>query len=279
MRAACRRCGAAGRDRYWSTVLRFSPSRRAIASLLMPTAASACTCSNRSRMGALVCAREASRARRSRDKPCAAAPGAGSRCATAACRCSTRRATSPAVRSRCKRSATWTAAGAPCCTPSAYSPPRSRLTTWTPGCSRSHAAPAPAERSGKRSTTRWRSRSTRIVPYVRPVRKAKSSTERTVGVKGGALVKARIASRSVSRLVAPPPRRSSRAPGAPPRAKATCTNQPARRVVRRAEGAATVGIRSVKICRSQATSSQKKRRACRQSRTATPPQGRSARVR
>src|SRR5450631_3394072 len=56
------------------------------------------------------------------------------------------------------------ARGAPLYPPSAYTPSRSRLTTVTPGCSFNHFSKEAAERSGGRSATTPRCKSTRIVP-------------------------------------------------------------------------------------------------------------------
>ena len=54
--------------------------------------------------------------------------------------------------------------GAPWAAPSAKAPARSRATTSIPGCARSQVASVWACRSGSRSTTRLRSRSTSTVP-------------------------------------------------------------------------------------------------------------------
>jgi hypothetical protein len=51
------------------------------------------------------------------------------------------------------RSATCTALGAPFLAPAAYSPARSRLMNWTPGCSLSQASSVVAVRSGSKSTS------------------------------------------------------------------------------------------------------------------------------
>jgi hypothetical protein len=68
--------------------------------------------------------------------------------------------------SKCHRSQTWTALGAPIAAPRVYSLERSRVITSTEPRSLSQAARLSAVRSGSRSTTRRASRSTRIVPPV-----------------------------------------------------------------------------------------------------------------
>src|SRR6266700_1227282 len=60
--------------------------------------------------------------------------------------------------------------------------------TLTPGWVLSHVTKVSASRSGKRSTTWWASRSTRIVPYRSPFFQAKSSTPKTWGVGRGKVV-------------------------------------------------------------------------------------------
>jgi hypothetical protein len=57
--------------------------------------------------------------------------------------------------------------------------------------------------------------------------------------------------RSVSGLAVRPSASSKRAPGSPPRAKAIAAKTVARRAVRRAWGATTVGTRSVQVRRAQ----------------------------
>src|SRR5215207_632530 len=57
---------------------------------------------------------------------------------------------------------------------------RSRAAVSTPGCRPNQTTRLSCERSGRRSATLWRSRSTRIVPYRAPRRNAKSSTPSTL---------------------------------------------------------------------------------------------------
>src|SRR5258708_25972404 len=78
--------------------------------------------------------------------------------------------------------------GALCVAAEAYSPPRSRLTAIRSGCWRIQEAEVSAFRSGKRSTTRWLSRLTRIVPKREPRRNAQivnpkkeNRSERAIG--------------------------------------------------------------------------------------------------
>jgi hypothetical protein len=86
------------------------------------------------------------------------APATPARCRNRRSRASRRSA------SRCQRSATWVASGAASRAACAYAVARSRLITSTPAWDRSQPASAADSRSGRRSITRRRSRSTRMVP-------------------------------------------------------------------------------------------------------------------
>jgi len=66
--------------------------------------------------------------------------------------------------SKCQRSATCLALGAPCLAPSANEPPRSRLMSSTPGWESLHFLNVSASRSGSKSMGTRRSRSMRIAP-------------------------------------------------------------------------------------------------------------------
>src|SRR5215203_319408 len=83
------------------------------------------------------------------------------------------------LRRRCQRSATCRASGAPALAPSRQTFERSRPTTSTLGCCPSHRAMDSTECPSNRSTTRRRSRSTRMVPEAWPLLKPKSSTPTT----------------------------------------------------------------------------------------------------
>jgi site-specific recombinase XerD len=78
---------------------------------------------------------------------------------------------------------------------------------------------------------------------------AKSSTPSACGEPAGTTGVWRMRRNRVSGLVAMPSGTSSRAPGSPPRANATCVSTSVKRTVRRARGRARSGRRSAKIRR------------------------------
>lgn len=84
-------------------------------------------------------------------------------------------------RSRFHRSAPCMAPGAATCAARAWWRERSRVMTSTPRCRRSQATKATPDRSGKRAIGRRRGRSTTMVPQLRPLRHARSSTPITRG--------------------------------------------------------------------------------------------------
>jgi hypothetical protein len=114
---------------------------------------------------------------RRRETARAAAPNAAWSRLSACCRASTR------FFRIWKRSATWIACEAPRGAPSAKVAPRSRRITRICGWLWSPVAQVSASRSGSRSTTRWRSRSTRMAPEVWPRRRHPSSTRTTEQVR------------------------------------------------------------------------------------------------
>jgi len=165
--------------------------------------------------------------------------------------------------------AIWTAAGAPCRAPTASSPPRSRLTTSTPGWALSQRVSRAVGQD-----IHHRSRSTKMVPYRR--RKAKSSTPNPRGVGPWGKRKARRRANTLSGVAARPSSQKTRAPASPPAAKPTTANPWSSRAVRRAYGATIPGSRSVKTRRAPAAWSQKHLPTCSTNRMAMPCQGRSA---
>ena len=160
--------------------------------------------------------------------------------------------------SRCQRSATCDAEGAPLAIASAKAPARSRLTTCTVGCRRSHAATVSASRVGSRSTTRPASRSQRIVPYRCPFFQAHSSipSTRGDGVVAGWLCPRRVRS-IVALLAGRPSLPANRALARPPSARLTHVSACLKRLLRRAYRSTIPGRRSVKIRREQRSSTQK----------------------
>ncbi len=79
----------------------------------------------------------------------------------------------------------------------------------------------------------------------------------------------------VSWLTTGPMAASRRAPGRPPRAKASAVSSVPRRAVRRPCGGTNAGKRAVKMRRAPSAASQHQRRVCRRIRTAKPCHGRS----
>jgi hypothetical protein len=120
--------------------------------------------------------------------------------------------------------------------PRAYSVERSRATTPIPGRRRSQSASVSAVRSGSSSSARRRSRSTTMVPQVRPLRTARSSTPTTRGGSGSGGGRPRTRRSSAAALVAMARCRGRRAPASPPSATPTRPWASASLRVRRARG-------------------------------------------
>ncbi|SMF44071.1 hypothetical protein SAMN02982917_2276 [Azospirillum oryzae] len=121
----------------------------------------------------------------------------------------------------------------------------------------------PPSGPGSRSSTRLRSKSTRMVPQRRPRRHAHSFTPTTRGGGYAAVGVARIRRSSVSPLTGMPRRRARCDPGSPLAARPMSRCARTRRGVRRALGRATSGRRSVKIrCRHVMTGQRNRRVVC-----------------
>ena len=106
-------------------------------------------------------------------------------------------------------------------------------------------------RSGRSATGERRSRSISTVPYLWRFRRAKSSTPSTLGVGNDGAGCLRSTRSRVLRLTTRSHAWPRRTPAFPPSATPRATRRWASRSVRRAQGAATVGRRSVKIRRRQ----------------------------
>ena len=121
-----------------------------------------------------------------------------------------------------------------------------------------------------------------MVPYALPLRKAKSSTPRTLTLLRAAHsavpTPRRMRSRRTSGLTARPSPRARRAPASPPSSRAIASRASSSRPVLRAR-AAISGSLSQKTRLSHLPRSQKNRRARTSTFTAIPRQGRSETVR
>jgi hypothetical protein len=130
--------------------------------------------------------------------------------------------------------------------------------------------------ASRRSTTHRLSRSTSIVPDVRPLRSAQSSPPiaRGLAVTGNGSCRSKRS--RVPGLAGMPRWRSWRAPASPPSATATRPCAAASRRVRWACGATRSRSGSAKVWRLQAVLRQRKRRTRSTRRTSRPTEGRSA---
>jgi hypothetical protein len=143
----------------------------------------------------------------------------------------------------------------------------------------SQSAKLTGDLSGSRSITRCLSRSTRIVPYLRLLLHAQSSTPNTITGKSCGSGVLRMYRSRVSGLMGNPNCVASLDPASPPGEKAMFSRDRLCRLVLRPYSLATPYSRSANTLRGHSRLTQLNRRTRTRKQTGSPVQGKSARLR